>query len=345
MTAGAPVLVVDDERVTREIITHWLTAEGHCCVQAENAEKAWQYLQEHPVHLLTLDVMMPGRSGLDLLHDVAKAYPDLAVIMLTAADHVDTTIQALTQGACAYLIKPFLPEELVFQARRALERRQLVIDNREHTLDLEEKVLEQTRMIRRGQEEVIHRLVSVSTYRDKETGMHIRRVGLLSEFLAREAGWSAQEADNLRMAAPMHDVGKIGIPDAILRKPGELTPEEFEVMKTHTIIGARMLAGSDTPMLQMAEEIALNHHEHWDGRGYPNGLAGQAIPESARIVAIVDLFDALNHHRVYHRAMPKEEIFAIMEQGAGKRLDPWLLPLFLGHFTEICGIAEEFPDE
>ena len=344
MNISPNVLVVDDERHVREITARWLTEEGYCCAQADSADAAWKHLQEHEVHLLTLDVIMPGRSGLDLLHDVAKAYPDLAVIMLTATGQTNATIDSLTHGACAYLLKPFLREELVFHARRALERRQLMLDKRDYTFHLEEKVREQTLVIRRSQEEVIHRLVSASRYRDEETGMHIRRTGLLSELLAKTAGWSAQEAENLRMAAPMHDAGKIGIPDAIVRKPGVLTPEEFEVMKMHTIIGARMLAGSDIPMLQMAEEIALNHHERWDGSGYPNGLAGHAIPESARIVAIVDVYDALSHDRVYRPALPEEEVLAIMQQGVGTHFDPLLLPLFFSHFSEICGIAEQYPD-
>lgn len=210
---------------------------------------------------------------------------------------------------------------------------------------LEKTLREQTVALRRSQEEIIHRLVSASLYRDGETGMHIRRTGLLSGFLAKAAAWSAGEAENLRFAAPMHDVGKIGIPDAILRKPGKLTAEEFEIMKTHSVIGAKLLAGSDIPMLKMAEEVALNHHERWDGAGYPNGLAGHAIPESARIVAIVDVFDALTHNRVYRPALSEEEALVIMRQGAGSHFDPMLLSLFFSHFEEICRLAAENPDE
>lgn len=212
-------------------------------------------------------------------------------------------------------------------------------------LYLEKTLREQTVALRRSQEEIIHRLVSASLYRDGETGMHIRRTGLLSGFLAKAAAWSASEAENLRFAAPMHDVGKIGIPDAILRKPGKLTAEEFEIMKTHSVIGAKLLAGSDTPMLKMAEEVALNHHERWDGGGYPNGLTGHAIPESARIVAIVDVFDALTHNRVYRPALSEEEALVIMRQGAGTHFDPMLLSLFFSHFEEICRLAAENPDE
>jgi putative two-component system response regulator len=205
---------------------------------------------------------------------------------------------------------------------------------------LEETVREQTRVVRRAHEETVQRLVSASLCRDEETGAHIRRTGALSEVLAKAAGWSAEEVENIRLAAPMHDVGKIGIPDAILRKPGKLTPEEFAIMKTHTMLGARMLAGSDSPMLKMAEQIALNHHERWDGGGYPNGLAGYAIPESARIMAIVDVYDALAHDRVYRPALPAEEVLATMQQGEGTHFDPLLLALFFSHLEEMDALGE-----
>ena len=339
------VLVVDDDRHVRAIIVRWLTVTGYCCVEADSAEAAWKYLQEHEVQLLTLDVMMPGQSGLELLHMVAKAYPDVAVIMLTATGQTQTTTDALTHGACAYLLKPFLREELVFHVRKALERRQLVIDKREHTLNLEEKVREQTRLIRRSQEDAIYRLACASSYREEATEMHIRRTGLLSELLAKAAGWSAEEAENLRMAALLHDVGKIAIPDAVLRKTGELTAEEFEVMKTHSTIGAKMLAGSDSPVLQMAAEVALNHHERWDGSGYPHGAAGHAIPESARIVAIVDVYDELSQDHPSRPALPEEKVLELMQQGAGIHFDPLLLTLLFSHSAEMQAIAQEYADQ
>ena len=182
---------------------------------------------------------------------------------------------------------------------------QLLAAKREYARTLEEKVRSQTLHIRRAQEEVTYRLVSASLWRDEETGMHIRRTGLLSEALARAAGWPDTEAEILRQAAPMHDVGKIGIPDAVLRKPGKLDAYDFEVMKTHATIGAEMLSGSDVPVLQLAREIALNHHERWDGQGYPAGRAGSEIPECARIVSIVDVYDALTHDRVYRCRCPR----------------------------------------
>ncbi len=162
---------------------------------------------------------------------------------------------------------------------------------------------------------------------------------------AEVLGWPADQVQNIRLAAPMHDLGKIGIPDAILQKPGKLTAEEFAVMKTHSVIGARMLEGSESAILQMAHEIALAHHERWDGSGYPRGLAGMEIPESARILAIVDVYDALTHRRVYHEALPEDEAMKIMELDRGKHFDPFLFGVFLSLLPEIRRIARQNPDD
>jgi putative two-component system response regulator len=345
MTTESPALVVDDEAHVCDLLARWLTHEGCRCAQAASAQAAWEHLQAHEVHLVTLDVRMPGRSGTELLRQITEAFPDMSVIMTTGLGDTQTAIEALTHGACAYLLKPVKCEELVFHARRALERRQFILERREYTQRLEDQVQEQTATIRRSQEETIHRLLSASLWRDEETGMHLRRVGLLSELLARAAGWSAAEAANIRMAAPMHDVGKIGIPDAILRKAGPLSPGELRVMQTHAVIGATILAHSDAPMLRMAEAIAMNHHEHWDGEGYPAGLAGHAIPECARIVAIVDVYDALTHDRVYRPALSEETALRLMQRGAGTHFDPHLLAVFFLRLPEVLRVCQENPDQ
>jgi HD-GYP domain-containing protein (c-di-GMP phosphodiesterase class II)/CHASE1-domain containing sensor protein len=222
----------------------------------------------------------------------------------------------------------------------------------ERTLDLRKKddllrqaIETKAKAIRLAHEETIYRLVGASMCRDEETGMHVKRTGMLSEALALAAGWSAADAETLRLAAPMHDVGKIGIPDAILQKPGKLTAEEFEVMKTHSRIGAGMLDKSQSEILAMARDIAMCHHERWDGSGYPLGLAGTAIPESARIVSVVDVFDALSHDRVYRPALPDDEVTKILMQGAGKQFDPRLLSVFLAHYKTMTNIVREYPDE
>jgi putative two-component system response regulator len=343
--ATVNALVVDDEPYVRDIISRWLTGTGYSCSQAANANAAWEHLQRHEVHLVTLDIAMPGWTGIDLLPDIKGSYPDTEVLMLTGRGEATTAIQALTSGASSYLIKPIQREELLFHARRALERRQLIVERRQYTQQLEDKVREQTAVIRHAHEETIHRLVSASMYRDEETGAHIRRTGLYSELIADVLGWSAADVEHLRLAAPMHDVGKLGVPDAVLCKPGKLTRDEFEIMKTHTSIGARILAGSDSPMLQMAEQIARCHHERWDGGGYPAGLAGAAIPEVARIVAIVDVYDALTHDRVYRPAMTEDEALAIIEQGRGTHFDPSLVSVFFGLLPEMRRIAHYHPDD
>jgi putative two-component system response regulator len=345
-TSGAArILAVDDEPYVRDLVCRWLKGRGYVADQAASAEAAWEYLQSHAVELVVLDVNMPGRSGLELLVDIKKAFPDTAVLMMTAMGEAKTVIQSLTRGAFGYLIKPVESEELIFQVRSALERRQLLQERQNHTRELEEKVRQQTLEIRLAYEETIHRLVTASLCRDEETGAHIKRTGLLSEALARASGWSAADAEVIRLAAPMHDVGKIGIPDAVLQKPDKLTPAEFEIMRMHTTIGAKMLAGSHSAMLMMAHDIALCHHERWDGTGYPHGLAGQAIPEAARIVSIVDVYDALSHDRVYRPALPEDEILTLMQQGGGTQFDPMLLATFLAHYEDMRRISQENPEE
>lgn len=194
-------------------------------------------------------------------------------------------------------------------------------------------------------EETIRQLMKASLCRSHETGMHIKRIGLLSEMLALAAGWTPSDSQTIRLAAPMHDVGMIGIPDAIVQKPGKLTPVEFEIVKTHTLNGARILEGSHSDVLAMAHKIALYHHERWDGTGYPHRLSGQMIPEPARIVGIVDVFDAVSHDRVYRPALSADAIRDILAKGAGTQFDPNLINLFLANFETARRIGRENPDE
>jgi putative two-component system response regulator len=282
---------------------------------------------------------------LEVLSQIKQRWPDTEILVLTALEETATAVEAMTLGAYGYLLKPIESGELILQAKKALERRNLIVERRQYTATLEAKVHEQMQAIRRAHEETILRLLSASRYRDEETGAHVKRTGLYCELFAEVLGWPAEQVQNIRLAAPMHDLGKIGIPDAILQKPGKLTPEEFAVMKTHTVIGARMLEGSESAILQMAYEIAVAHHEHWDGSGYPKGLAGLAIPESARILAIVDVYDALTHRRVYHEALPEDKAMEIMEEGRGKHFDPFLFGVFLSLLPEIRRIAQQNPDD
>lgn len=342
---AATVLVVDDEPNVRGLISRWLADAGHTCLQAGNADQAVARLRDHEVHFATLDINMPGRSGLALLAELKAISPDTEAVMLSARGDASSAIAALTQGARGYLIKPIEREDILFHLHSALERRHLVLENRRYMHELEDRVRQQTVAVRRAHEETIHRLVTVAMYRDEETGAHIRRTGLFSSLLAAAASWSSAEVDKIRLAAPMHDVGKVGIPDAILCKPSKLTREEYAIMQRHTLMGADMLADAEPPMLRMAHQIALCHHERWDGSGYPRGLSGDAIPESARIVAIADVYDALTHDRVYRPALPEEQVLAIMRAGQGSHFDPLLLTQFFCLLPELERIAQDNPDE
>ena len=339
------VLVIDDEPGIQEVLTRWLRGEGYTCAMANSAAAGWAYLQEHTVELVTLDIRMEGVSGLDLLDRIRVGFPDISVLMLSAEADSANAIRGLTSGAYDYLIKPVERDAFLIPVRNGLERRRLIIENRELMQQLQEKVQEQTQIIRLAHEETIYRLMSASAFRDNETGAHIRRTGLLSEVLVRAAGWDASRADQLRLAAPMHDVGKIGICDAILRKPGKLSEVEFEIMKTHTLVGARMLADSDSAVLQLAQQIARSHHERWDGQGYPDRLAGAGIHECARAVAIVDVYDALSHDRVYRPAFSEAEVLSMMLEGDGTHFDPHLLECFLSALPEIRSVSDANPDD
>lgn len=344
-SATATVLIVDDESLVRDVLGRWLVAEGFRCVPASDADAASRQLEAHGVDVVVSDIKLPGASGLELLERIMSKDPDAAVLMLTGCGDTSTAIRALTRGACGYLLKPVQREELTCQVRQALERSQLRQQRKRYTAELERRVFEQTRLIREAHEETIHRLVMAMSYRDEETGAHIRRTGLFSEALARAAGWSKADCERLRMAAPMHDVGKIGIPDAILCKPGRLSREEFEIMKRHTTIGANMLRGSASPVLQLAAELAQNHHERWDGGGYPQGIAGEAIPEGARILAIADVYDALTHDRVYRPALPEKQVIEILRAGHATQFDPLLLAAFFSILDEVQEIAAANPDD
>ncbi|OGR01323.1 MAG: response regulator [Deltaproteobacteria bacterium RIFOXYD12_FULL_50_9] len=323
------ILIVDDEPDLCIILSHWLCSAGYLCKTANNTDTALSLLAMQAFELVISDIMMPGKSGLELIQEVKKIAPDTAVIMVTAMDNQETALDALQLGAFGYLIKPVDKNVLLINVANALDRRITTLDSQKHERELEQMVLERTAAIRAREEEIFLRLVWASEYRDDDTGAHIRRIGLYSAELAEALGWLPMEVDSLRITAPMHDVGKIGVPDAILLKPGKLTVDEFAVVKKHTTIGASILAGSEIPLLHLAKDIALSHHEKWDGSGYPEGLRAEQIPMAARIVAIADVYDALMSDRVYRKAMPEEKALAIMQEGRGTHFDPAIFDSFL----------------
>jgi putative two-component system response regulator len=339
------ILAVDDTQSIGTMISRWLASEGFGCDTATNVDDALDLLQQQQYELIISDIMMPGRTGIELLEIVKEAYPDTAVIMATAVDDRKTAVNTLQLGAFGYVIKPFDRNEFIINVVNALERRRLTIASKEYEHRLEQEVRDRTKDIRRREEEIALRLISASGYRDEETGEHIKRLGQYSAAMAEAMGWEQEIIDYLRIAAPMHDVGKIGIPDEVLRKPGKLSADEFQIIKGHCEIGERILGGSSIPLLQLAASIALSHHEKWDGSGYPQGLRGEAIPAAARIVAVADVYDALSNDRVYRAAMPEEKVLQIMNEGKGSHFDPEIYDCFYGNLPLFRKILAECRDQ
>ncbi len=305
--------------------------------------------QRRPYALAFVDVRMPpGWDGVETVRRIWEVDRQIQVVICTAYSDYSWSEMIGELGETDNLLilkKPFDIVE-VRQLASALVMKWNLAQMANRTLsELQDMVREQVLAINGAQEETIYRLVRASLCRDEETGAHIRRTGLCSELLAATAGWDADRVNQIRLAAPMHDVGKIGIPDAILRKPGQLTSDEIRVLRDHTVLGAKLLAGSASPVLRLAQEIALHHHECWDGSGYPSGLKGEQIPESARIVSIVDVYDALMHDRVYRERFPESEVLGMMQAGRSTQFDPRLFDIFMSLLPEMRAIAQCVPDE
>lgn len=322
--APAPdrILIVDDDEAVRTYVKRCLERERYLCETAADGREALAKLTGETYTLLLCDITMPQVGGLEVLRRARERFgDDLAVVMATGINDKDTGIEALRLGASSYLIKPFEPTEVILHVANALERRRLTLEGQRFQSLLREE-------IRKAQEEIGWRLLAAVGWRDEETGAHIHRVGRGAQVIAERLGWSAHRASLIKMAAAMHDIGKIGLPDAILRKPGRLTEEEFEFVKRHTTMGADMLSGSANEMLRLAEEVARCHHERWDGAGYPAGLRGEDIPESARIVAVIDVYDALISERPYRPAYSEQAALEIMRKGRERHFDPRVLDTF-----------------
>lgn len=338
------ILITDDEPSIYHLVARLLEKKGYYCETCDNGAQALKKIAAGDFNLVISDFNMPGMSGIELLTIIKKSYPDIAFIMLTGVDDHRTAVRALELGAFGYIIKPFEANELFINVVNSLRRRELEMERDRYEERLEREVREQTAEIRAAQEQVIVRLVTASGCRDEETGQHILRMGEYAATLAQALGWDEKATEEMRLAATMHDVGKIGVADAILRKPGKLTAEEFELMKDHTRIGARILEGSTIALLNLAHDIALHHHEKWNGDGYPQGLRGEAIPLCARIVAVCDVYDALVSDRVYRPAMPEAKALGIIREGRGSHFDPDILDVFLERLPRLRAIRERIAD-
>lgn len=327
----ARIMIVDDEPGNVNLLKRLLERAGFHKLDSTNdpREAVALYVETRP-DLILLDLHMPHLDGLavmDRLNEIVEA-SYMPILMLTGDISPEARRDALSRGAKDFVNKPFNADEVLLRIRTLLETRFLYLQIQSQNQMLEAKVRERTRELEAAQIEIIERLARAAEFRDDNTGQHTERVGQMAALLARELGLADSEVSLIRRAAPLHDVGKIGIPDSILLKLGKLTPAEFELVKTHTTIGARILSGSRFALLRMAEEIAFSHHEQWDGRGYA-GLAGDQIPLAGRIVTVADVFDALTQKRPYKAAWPVEEAVAEIERQRGRQFDPNVVDAFL----------------
>src|SRR5215831_14686351 len=328
---NARILIVDDEINNVDMLRRVLEREGFLRIESttDPREAAPMYVQHRP-DLILLDLHMPHLDGLDVmtqLNEIAEA-SYLPILILSADLTPEARREALSRGAKDFVGKPFMQDELLLRIRTLLETRFLYLQIQSQNQLLEAKVRERTRALEEAQFEIIERLAAAAEFRDDNTGQHTQRVGQMSALVARQLGLPDSQVALIRRGAELHDVGKIGVPDTVLLKIGKLTPDEFEIVKTHTTIGARILSGGKFPLLRLAEEIAFTHHERWDGSGYA-GIRGTDIALAGRIVAVADVFDALTQQRPYKPAWPVAEAIAEIDRQRARQFDPDVVDAFL----------------
>ena len=345
--AQACILVVDDEQVIVSALVRLLINAGYeRTIGTPDPLQAVALFTEYGPDLVLTDLTMPGMTGFELIAALRPLVPAddlLPIIVLTALGDTETKRQALASGATDFLTKPVDRVELGLRVRNLLDMRALHHQVQTENERLEEQVQCRTQQLEEARLETLQRLARACEYRDDDTGEHTQRVGHVAAHIGRGLGLDAATVHLLAQAAPLHDVGKVGIPDAILLKPAKLTDEEWTTMKGHSSIGAGILEGSGSAVLYMAERIARSHHERWSGGGYPDGLSGEAIPVEARIVAVADVFDALTHERPYKAAWPIGEALGELRRIAGSHLDPAAVSAFLICLSEILGADKIAP--
>jgi putative two-component system response regulator len=361
------LMVVDDEPTNVKIVRRLLELEGFSqFVTTTDGRKAMTLIRDERPDCVLLDLMMPFVTGLDVLdemrHDPATAH--IPAIILTAVTDHKVRCEALKHGATDFLNKPVDPAELAPRVVNVLTVKAYQDQLLRYNQNLESAVRERTRQLEQAYREIGLVLARAAEYRDNDTGLHVVRVGRYARLIGEELGIVGDEADLLERAAQLHDVGKIGIPDAILLKPGRLTDDEFELMKSHCTFGDRILqpytddeqaadgdwregvggGGGATPLLVLAHRIALSHHEHWDGSGYPTGLKGEKIPLEGRITAVADVFDALSSKRCYKDSFPVDECFGTMAEKRGSHFDPQVLDAFLRRRDDVVDVLMRYAD-
>jgi putative two-component system response regulator len=328
---GAQILIVDDERPNVLLLEHILRASGYANLGATtDSSQVLELCARVPPDLVVLDLDMPDPDGFEVMEQLDAWFSSrwLPVLALSADATPAAKKQALSSGAKDFLLKPLDADEVLLRIENLLEIRFLQLQVRKQSILLERHGHEQPEDMGEARIEILKRLALAAEYRDDATGEHTQRVGRTSALLAVALGLDDDEVELIRSAATLHDLGKVGIPDRILLKPGKLDPDELEVMKSHVHLGARILSGTHLPLLVVAEQVALTHHEWWDGHGYPAGMRGEAIPLAGRIVAIADVFDALTHDRPYKKDSPLEAALIQVRDLSGSQFDPRVVEAF-----------------
>ena len=342
------ILLVDGDPDNVKLLAEILRVNGYRNVLSSTDPRELEGLcAEHEIDLIILDINLPYLDGFEVMGRLRSdsQSAEIPVIVITALADTSMRNRMLHDGARDYLTKPFNRSEVVSRIRNALEIHLLYKQVKRHNERLEDLVKERTDEIYATRLKIIRRLSRAAEFRDNETGMHINRMSAYSELLARGIGMSERDCAIMLNASPLHDVGKIGIPDRILLKQGKLSKDEWEIMKEHTLIGTKILDGDNCDLLSAAQTIALTHHERWDGSGYPHGLSGEDIPLIGRIVAVSDVFDALTSERPYKRAWAVDVAFEYMSKAKGKHFDAELVDCFLDLRAEVLEIRAEYTEE
>lgn len=340
------ILIVDDEEMIRDLLSSALVQKDYLCHQAANVDEAFVILDQQPVDLVISDIMMPGRSGVELLRDLKKVNPDIAVLMITGLSDMNTALECIHLGADDYISKPFGISRVLLTVKNLIERRCLAIEKKNYQISLESKVVEQTSQLRNTMDELssaynntLTALVKALDAREREVGSHSERVMNFASLLGDKLGMNDKELQELAKGALLHDIGKIGIPDNILLKVDQLDDSEWIEMQKHPQIGYDIL--SEIKFLKTPAEIILSHHERFDGCGYPNQLKGKEIPIGARIFAVVDTLDAMTSDRPYRKALPFAIAAGEIFKCRGTQFDPAIADLFLSiprsHWEDCAG--------